>query len=109
MKLISLRLTKKEKKDAVEVCSPSNGPDYPYGTHLSFDKEQIDKIPGLDKVKAGDMISGGFEAKVIEVRITDRDKDQQRHNVEIQIQKIGITNKESYSDAFDEAGGKVKE
>lgn len=106
MKLISLRLTKSEKKETVEACSPSKGPDYPWGTRLNFETEQIEKIPGLSKVEAGDMVSGNFEAKVIEVRVTDRDKGQKRHNVEIQIQKIGIVNKESYGDAFDEAGGK---
>ena len=106
MKLISLRLTKTEKKETVEACSPSNSPDYPYGTRLSFETEQIEKIPALSKVQAGDMISGGYEAKVTEVRITDRDKDKKRHTVEIQIQKIGIVNKESYEDAFNEAGGK---
>lgn len=107
MKLINLRLTKKQKKDTMEVpAKVGEGPEYPYGTRLNFETEQIEKIPALAKVESGDMVSGTFEGKIIDVRTTDREKEQKRRTVEIQIQSIGIVNKESFNDAFEEAGKK---
>jgi len=103
--LVSLKLSKKAKKDTMEGVSIGDQ-EYPYGTRLRFEEDQIEKIPILSKIKAGDIGSGSFEYKVIEVNVTDRDKDKKRHRVEIQIQKIAINDKASFNDAFSEASNK---
>ena len=98
MKLIDMKLPKKTKKEIEEGMKPAPLEEerdrYPWGLRLNFDKKEVDKLKILQRIDAGAKVKIQAEAKVIEVRTTDSDKGRSRHNVEIQIQKIGITNKE---------------
>lgn len=87
MKLVDMKLKKRSTKDSLP--EPYDGEKYPYGMKLSFDKEQIDKMPELKNVQAGAMVDLMAVGKVTEVRITER-RDNSRHSVEIQIQQIGV-------------------
>lgn len=109
MKLTDMKLpklSKKELKAEMAVPGSDRGDRYPYGLELRFDKEEIEKVPALKKLNAGDTVNIQGVGKVTEVRITDVDKGKARHNIEIQVQKIGIANKSSYSESFKEAAEK---
>ena len=103
MTLVDLKLPKKhpladEKPDIVR-------PNYPWGLQLTFEQEQIAKLPMLKKAAAGDMVAISGLAKVTSVEVTDKDKEKKRHTVRMQIQKIGVRSgePETFAAAFDEA------
>jgi hypothetical protein len=105
MKLTSMKLPKRSKKDSDE-CAPctmgEEREEYPYGLRLNFDKREVEKA-NLGKLQAGAMVDVQAIGKVIEVAITDRGKDKSRHRVQIQLQKIGVADKSSYDQSFKEA------
>ena len=104
--LVSMKLPKKTKKELKADCAPcevGEQEQYPYGLRLSLnEEEQIEKL-GLNKVKAGAMVDIRAVGRVKEVTVTDRDKGKGYRRMEIQIHKIGIADKSSYSQSFEEA------
>lgn len=90
--MISLKLDKKDKAalKANEAPLASNQPEYPYGTRLNFDSEQLAKLPGLGKAAVGEIITGQFKAKVVEMRVDERDGSKKRQSVELQITDIAL-------------------
>lgn len=95
MILIDLKLPKKSKKEKelAEIPIAVEEDRYPWGTRLEFEDQLVEKIKILKSVKAGDMVNIQAKAKVIGLRINDREKSGEKRNVELQIQKIGISNK----------------
>lgn len=92
--LIDLKLPKKTKKELkadMPMTAEPDQPQYPYGSRLDFDTDQLKKIPALRGVDAGEMVSIVAKAKVVEVRVTDRDGEKKREHVELQIQEIAIS------------------
>lgn len=107
MKLVDLKISKKEKKKMTETIGIDDSK-YPWGLRLNFDNEMVDKIPMLKNVQAGQDISGMIKGKVVEISVNDSENGGKRHRVEIQVQKIGFNDKSSYDDSFDEATKKGK-
>jgi hypothetical protein len=58
MELVDMKLPKRNKEEVANICcdSSSNEEQWPYGLQLRFEKEQVDKLPGLLKFKVGDKI-----------------------------------------------------
>lgn len=109
IKLVSMKLPEKTKKQlkeeqAVPGLDSEGREQYPYGLRLTLnEKEQIEKL-GLQKLEAGAMVDIRAVGKVVEVSVTNTDKKKKDYQrVEIQIQKIGIADKSSYSQSFEEA------
>jgi len=95
MKLVSMQLPKVSKKEMKERCMPSIEDEdrWPYGLAISFDTEQIDKLPALKTFKLGDKILIMGEATVTELEISERQvtggKDRTRRHIRMQIEQIG--------------------
>ena len=107
IKLVSMKLPKKTKKQLKDECVPCDVGDrerYPYGLRLSLnEKEQIEKL-GLQNLEAGAMVDIQAVGKVVEVSVTNTDtKKKDYRRLEIQIHKIGIADKSSYDQSFEEA------
>lgn len=101
--MINLKLSEKEKKEMYEGGPKvDDGSDYPWGTRLRFENDSVKKVPGLQKVKAGDMVDIKATGKVVEVRTTDRDGEKTYECVEIQIQKIDLGSADEAEEAFKE-------
>lgn len=108
MKLVDMKIPKKTKAQRKAEMSPSTiGGDqeqYPWGLRLNFNSKEIEKLPALKKAVAGARVKIAAIAKVIEVRITDAEKGRKRHNIELQIQKIGFEDRSKTKEQiFDEA------
>ncbi|HUV77063.1 MAG TPA: hypothetical protein VMW06_03290 [Desulfobacterales bacterium] len=108
MKLIDMKIPKKTKKQLKDEMSPSIKSDdreeYPWGLRLSFNKKEIEKLPALKTAVAGAKIKIAAVGKIIEVRITDAEKGRERHNIEIQIQKVGFEDRSKTKEQiFEEA------
>uniref|UniRef100_A0A6H1ZKH3 Putative capsid protein n=1 Tax=viral metagenome TaxID=1070528 RepID=A0A6H1ZKH3_9ZZZZ len=102
--MISLKRSKKDIKKANKEMSvgPSMGEEYPYGTRLRFEKEEIDKIDGLKNVNAGDSISLKAIGTITGVSIRDSDKGEGSRTVEIQIEKISVDHETEEKKGFND-------
>lgn len=92
--MIDLKIPKKTKKEREKemIGYYSNEDKYPWGTRLDFNKEEIDKIKALKTAKAGDKVSISAIGKITRVEVTDAENGRSRHQVQIQVQKIEISN-----------------
>lgn len=100
MKLTDVKLPKKTKAKLKTECQPI-GPDedrWPYGLRLEFEREQVAKMPEVAKLKVGDTVSVAGIGKVISIRMSEWRNDQDSHNVEIQIEKVGVSSKKELHD-----------
>jgi hypothetical protein len=88
--LVDMKLPAKSKKDTMAVPCEAERELYPYGLKLTFDKEQIAKLPELDGAKVGDTVTVEATGTIVAVRISERKKENPDHTVEIQIENISI-------------------
>jgi len=92
MALVDLKLPKKTKtelsKDCCVGCPSSDQDAYPWGFQLRFEKEQIDKMPEVKTFKVGDKVLITAEARVTEIRTTEKQSGKDSWTTEIQIEKI---------------------
>lgn len=94
MRLIDVKLPKKTKAELKSDCQPIEYRDedrWPYGLRISFEKEQIAKMPEVAKLKVGDTVSVSGTGKVISVRMSERRGGKDDHNVEVQLEKVGVS------------------
>ena len=95
MKLIDMKLPKKSKKEMegeMPAPVPMDQPEYPYGLTLRFDKEQVEKLSSLDNIESGETVYIQARGYVKAVMTEDmHGKGRVRNQVEIQLQKIGIS------------------
>lgn len=104
MKLKSLKLPGKTTDEMLEVAptgEPSQGPHYPYGTCLDFNRELLEELPSITKIQAGTEVNIVAKGFIKEIRIDETKKPQ---NVSLQITDIAIAGTESFDESFKEAG-----
>lgn len=104
MKLKNLKLPERTTGDMPEVAisnEASQGPYYPYGTCLDFNKELLEIIPSVGKIMAGTEVNIVAKGFIKEIRIDETKKPQ---NVSLQITDIAIAGTESFDESFKEAG-----
>lgn len=91
MKLTSLKRTPAEKDDDAKDCAAPCGeqPDYPWGTRLHLEEDQLEAL-GLSQLpNAGAPVGGEFAGTVIGMREEQRDGKTVR-SLEIQITDLGF-------------------
>jgi len=104
MKLTSMELSKKEKKEqnVPSVANSSSGPDYPYGLTIELEDNALEKL-GIKKLPA----TGGtvtIEAKATVRSTSVRAEDgKERRSMSLQITDLSIEDDESYEGGFDNA------
>lgn len=107
MKLFDMKIPKKTKKDREkEMTIGSNGDEeqYPYGLALTFNKNEVAKIGSLKNIASGAKVKIQAVGKITRVETTDAEKGRDRHEVRIQIQKVGIEDQSKTKEQiFDEA------
>ncbi len=107
MKMIDLKLPKRKKEELKDTSYPAKveGEQWPYGLRLTFESEQVDKLPQLTKVKIGENIHVMGMGEVTSIRMNEEKEGKKRYSVEVQIQQIGVegssSKKESMGDAMD--------
>ena len=90
MELVDMKLPKKTKEELkTECCSTVDDQNrWPYGLQLSFEKEQIDKIPSLVNYKIGERVLVQGEAVITSIRMSEQQDGEEKHSIEMQIEKI---------------------
>ncbi|RLC24899.1 MAG: hypothetical protein DRH93_03325 [Deltaproteobacteria bacterium] len=97
MKLYDMKRPKKKRQNTMAAEVPYEGDKYPYGLTIRLERDQINKLPGAEKLKTGDIVTLMSDAKVISTRIEERERGENAHTVELQLQKIGLNPKKSLS------------
>lgn len=90
MKLVSMKRSEAAKDDAME-CSPCHGdmPDYPYGTRLNLDEEQLAQLGITAMPTAGALVL--IQAKGMVTGMREEQIDGKlRRGLEIQITELGL-------------------
>jgi len=96
MKLVSMKLPKKSKKEMKDECSPvgyGDNDQWPYGLQIRFETEQLKTLPEILKKKVGDKCIIYAEATVTATRESERQSGKKEQNVELQIEKIQLKSK----------------
>lgn len=90
MELVNMQLPKKTKKELKETYYPSVSSQelFPYGLKLSFETEQIEKIPSLADFKIGDRVAIQAEACITSIRMSEQQDKEVSRTVEMQIEEI---------------------
>lgn len=91
MSFVNMKLSKKKGgTDTLEAAVPSSGPNYPWGTRLSLDKEAIAKL-GIDinKIKVGEKVTASMKMEVFSVR-QEEGKEYNSEAIELQITDIDL-------------------
>ncbi len=109
MKMIDLKLPKLSKKEMEVTAQPKiEGDRWPYGLKLTFEAEQVDKLPMLEKVKVGDDVSIAGMGEVTSIRSSENQDGKKQYTVEVQIQKVGVESARSSPESMADAMGKVE-
>lgn len=90
MKLVSMKRSEAAKSDAME-CSPCHGdmPDYPYGTRLNLDEEQLSQLGITAMPSAGEPM--WIEARGVVTGMREEHIDGKlRRGLEIQITDLAL-------------------
>ena len=100
MKMVDVKLPKKTKEEMKKEMSPVEieRDRWPYGLRLTFDSEQVDKLPHLKKLKVGQKVNVESIGEVVSIRINDRKDGKEEYSIEVQLQEVGC-----------EAKGKMKQ
>lgn len=109
----SLKLDKKkqeEKMSAVE--SVNDAPQYPWGTRLNLEAEQVSKFPELKGVTVGDELTATIKVRVKGVNAseyeTEGGKKNASHNVELQVTDMEFVSEKAPVDAGKLYSGETK-
>ncbi len=108
MKMIDLKLSKRNKNELKTMAQPmeNEGPRYPYGMRLTFEEDEVEKLPHLEKMKVGEKVSISGVGEVTSIRMNENKDKKKQYSVEVQLHKIGCASKEDYDEAFKEASEK---
>lgn len=91
MKLVSMKrdAEKDERDDSKECCESAHSPDFPWGTRLCLEDEQLQKL-GLESMPAaGARLQIGGVGEVIGFREEQVDGKTKR-TLDIQITELGV-------------------
>ncbi len=90
MKLVSTKLPKKTK-DEMEKTAPMmpKGERWPYGLRLTFESDQIDKLPQLERVKIGQKLLVEGIGEVTSIQMHEEKEGKKKYSVEVQLQEVG--------------------
>lgn len=109
MKLVSMKVSKAERKEKMKVSPLCDGDEYPYGTCISLNTAELEKL-GLDVsgLSVGDTFE--VEAQAVVKSISQNKRDGQSDNrLELQITKLGVEAEEDLDDNVSKAIDDAKE
>jgi hypothetical protein len=87
MELMDMSLPVKSKAAVVNEVEECDLPTFPYGLKLSFEGDQIEKLPSLKMFKVGDKVNVVAEAVVTMIRQSGRQHSSDQC-IEMQLEKV---------------------
>lgn len=106
----SLQLTKKKKQEEMSaVETVSDAPQYPWGTRLNMEAEQVSMFPELKGATVGDELTATIKVRVRGVNASEYEskdgKKNASHNVELQVTDMEFVTAKAPADASKLYGG----
>lgn len=98
--LVDLKLSKKDRKEEMQPA-PSNGPDYPYGTSLTLDTDELKKLGISDLPEVGDEYTVNAIGKVTRVS-SNASGSAESQSMELQITKLELVDADEEQDSYAE-------
>lgn len=93
MKLVSMKMSKADKKEPTSQCVPGDAPNYPYGLQLRLDSATLEKL-GIKTLPAvGIAMQITAVGSVTSVSSHESERSDSR-TVEIQIEELAIAEEE---------------
>lgn len=89
MKLHSMKLSKKERKESVPKAV-SEGPSYPYGLRLCLDNDTLEKLGLKSLPKTGVKMTIHAVGEVVSVSQHESEGRDNDRRLEIQIHELGV-------------------
>jgi len=112
MKMVDVKIPKRLKKEMETMKSPveMERDRWPYGLKLTFEHEQVDKLPHLEKMKVGQKVNVEGIGEVTSIRMNEEKEGKKRYSVEVQLHEVGCEGKgKMVSESMGEAMGRAKE
>lgn len=95
-----MRSSSEERKEM--ICSPSQGPKYPYGLKITLNAETLDKLGIKDAPKVDSMIKFMAEAKVVSVSSEEEGYGEESdYNICLQIVEMELDKGKTESNTVD--------
>jgi len=95
MKMINVKLPKKTKEELKGMATPVEAEcdRWPYGLKLTFESEQVDKLPQLEKMKIGQKVNIEGIGELTSIRMNEEKEGKKRYSVEVQLHEVGCESK----------------
>lgn len=95
MKMVDVKLPKKTKEELKESTQPVEveRDRWPYGLKLTFESEQVNKLPNLEKMKIGQKVNVEGIGEVTSIRMNEEKEGKKRYSVEVQLHEVGCEGK----------------
>jgi len=105
MKMIDLKMPKMSQPEPATAPVEKEGPNYPYGMRLTFEDDQVEQVPGMEKYKGGDRVKIVGLGEVVDIRTHEGKDKKLQYTVEVQLLKVGCDSMEGYDQAWKESTG----
>jgi hypothetical protein len=94
---VDLAITPQEREDrATPAATSEDEPVYPFGTSISLENDQIEKL-GLEDGEVGEYLHGEFYARLCGFHVTETESGS-RKCMQIQIERIKLSSDEDDGD-----------
>lgn len=94
MKMADLKLPKRTEDELKGIPEKAIERErWPYGMRLTFESEQVDKIPYLEKVKVGQKLMIEGIGEVTSIRMNEEKDGKKKYSVEVQLHEVGCEGK----------------
>jgi hypothetical protein len=104
MKMVDIKLPKRDTKEMSKPIEVERDR-WPYGMRLTFEHEQVDKLPHLEKMKVGQKVSVEGIGEVTSIRMHEEKDGKKQYSVEVQLHEVGCEGK-GKSESMGEAMGR---
>ena len=103
MKLVDLKLPKRESKGETTKPTMVEENRWPYGMQLRFEAEQCEKMPQLKGMKIGAKVDVSGVGEITSIRMNEEKGGKEKYTVEVQMQQIGVEGKSKSQESMIDA------
>lgn len=89
MKMVNVKLPKQSKEETAKMPTVGERDQWPYGMRLTFNHEQVDKLPHLEKFKVGQKVSIEGIGEITSISMDERQVGKKEYRVEVQLHEVG--------------------
>ncbi len=93
MSLTDMKLKKKSKAELKATEGSLGYEKWPYGLEVTFEKEQIDKLPVIKTFKVGDTVNLSGIGTITRINTSEQQQEKDNYSVGLQLKKVNVHKK----------------